>query len=408
MPALLHDVLATRSPVGWANLDDFDLGPAASAPARVVIDQPGWALYGLDHARNLAVFTELPFGTDLAESPFAYATQHRLARRVLTMPLAELEAVADLAAPAPRVILIFSIGRCGSTLLSHALNTVPGVWCLSEPDAFSTLILQHYHSRQRTGFSDDQIIRLIRACTRLQFRPPPGRQADVFAMKFRSHAIFQADLYHKALPDAVCLFLYRDALGWANSVYSMMRQYGFPDSLTGPDRTLAWSIFTAATDPAPLDQVLDVNAPEVPTELALGPAWSCNMAEYSRHLTAGVPFLALRYNEFNHDRQASVARMLGHCGLPESHAATALQAFERDSQSGTHLSREATIDRLTPDRIERLAALIARLPAFSDPNLILPDVYSAIARPGQARTRRQGLSKKSAEVLRRTPSPPNP
>ena len=136
MPAQIYEVLAQRTRTGWANLDDFDLGPVSSAPASTVIEQPNWTLYGLDFARDLAVFTDLPDGTNLADSPFAYATQHRLARRVLTMSLAELEAVADLAPPVPRVILIFSIGRCGSTLLSHALNTVPGVWCLSEPDAF--------------------------------------------------------------------------------------------------------------------------------------------------------------------------------------------------------------------------------------------------------------------------------
>ncbi|MCU0904962.1 MAG: hypothetical protein MUE83_13980 [Tabrizicola sp.] len=101
MTTLLHDVTAQRTPVGWANLDDFDLGPATAAPARTVIDQPGWSLYGLDQTRDLAVFTDLPPGTDLADSPFAYATQHRLARRVLTIPLAELEAVADLAPPRP-------------------------------------------------------------------------------------------------------------------------------------------------------------------------------------------------------------------------------------------------------------------------------------------------------------------
>jgi hypothetical protein len=379
MTARIHNVIAQRTPIGWANLDDFDLGPATAAPDRTVIDQPDWTLYGLDQARDLAVFTDLPDDTDLADSPFAYATQHRLARRVLTMSLADLEAVADLAPPLPRVILIFSIGRCGSTLLSHALNTVPGVWCLSEPDIFSTLILQHYHSRQRSDFPRAQVIRLIRACTRLQFRPPAHRQADVFAMKFRSQALFQADLYHQALPDAACLFLYRDALGWANSIYSMMRQYGFPDTLTGPDRALTWSIFTAASDPAPLAQVIDLTAPEVPMELALGPAWSCNMAEYTRHLSAGVPFLALRYNEFNRDREASIAHMLHHCGLDAGFAATALHAFERDSQSGTHLSREVTTERLSPDRLDRLAAVMSRLPGFSAPDLILPDVYS----PGQ-------------------------
>ncbi|MCX7287721.1 MAG: hypothetical protein NTW20_09220 [Rhodobacterales bacterium] len=376
MPAHVHDVLATRTPVGWANVDDFDLGPATSVPARLVIDQPGWALYGLDHARNLAVFTDLPAGTDLADSPFAYATQHRLARRVLTLPLEEVEGLADLAPPVPRVILIFSIGRCGSTLLSHALNTVPGVWCLSEPDAFSTLILQHYNSTRRSSFPRDQIIRLIRACTRLQFRPPAGRQADVFAMKFRSQALFHADLYHQALPDAACVFLYRDALGWANSVYGMMRQYGSSDSLTGDDRTLCWSIFTAASDPGSLADVIDLAAPEVPVELALGPAWACNMAEYTRHLQAGVPFVALRYNEFNRDREAQLARMLRHCSLPPEHAANALQAFERDSQSGTHLAREVTTERLPRDRLDRLAAVLSCLPDFAAPDLILPDIDS--------------------------------
>ena len=131
MPALLHDVIARNPPIGWANLADFQLGPAFAASPRVITQQPGWSLYGLDRAADCAVFVDLPPGTDLAQSPFSYATQHRLARRVLTMPLADLEREAELAPPLPRMVLIFSIGRCGSTLMSHALNTVPGVWCLS-------------------------------------------------------------------------------------------------------------------------------------------------------------------------------------------------------------------------------------------------------------------------------------
>ena len=126
MTALVQDVVARHDQTGWANLDDFTLGPAVATAARRVIDDRNWSLYGLDRARDHAVFVELPSGTDLAQSPFAYATQHRLARRVLTMSLAAFEAVAELAAPVGPVIFIFSIGRCGSTLMSHALNAVPG------------------------------------------------------------------------------------------------------------------------------------------------------------------------------------------------------------------------------------------------------------------------------------------
>jgi hypothetical protein len=376
MACMIHDVTGRRDQAGWANLDDFDPGPGAEAPVRTVIDAQTWSLYGLDHARDLGVFVDLPAGTDLAESPFAYVTQHRLARRVLTMSLADLLAVAELAPPVGRVILIFSIGRCGSTLISHALNNLPGVWCLSEPDANSTLVMQHYHSRHRSGFARDQVVRLIRACTRLQFRPPAGRPADVFAVKFRSQALFQADHYHEALPDAAFVFLYRDALGWANSVYGMMRQYGFPDSLTGVDRTLAWSIFTAASDQARLGALVDLDAPEVPLELALAPAWVCNMAEYTRHLRSGVPFFALRYNEFNRDREASLTRMLRHCHLPTGAVAKALAAFEVDSQAGSLLARDAITERLSGDRLARLREILARDRDFGAPDRQVGDIYS--------------------------------
>ncbi len=372
----VHDVLARRDQGGWANLDDFVLGSGAPIDLRDLIHQQNWSLYGLDEARDLAVFVDLPEDTDLARSSFAYAAQHRLARRVATVPLTELERLPDLAAPVGPVIFIFSIGRCGSTLMSHALNAVPGVWCLSEPDAYSTLVMQHYHSANRAGFARDQVVKLIRACTKLQFRPPAGRQATVFAVKFRSHALFQADLYHEAFPEAAFVFLYRDALGWANSIYGMMRQYNFADVLTGDDRLLPWSIFTAAADRAKLEPFVNINVPDVPMELALAPAWALNMAEYTRQLKAGVPFLALRYNDFNRDRVESLDRLLRHCRLPEDAAAQTLAVFDADSQAGTKLAREVATERLNAVRLARLRGILALDVAFGDPDVRLEDIYA--------------------------------
>jgi hypothetical protein len=376
MTAWIYDIEARVDMRGWANLDDFVLGAGQSVEPDIVLTRQNWSLYSLDEKRQLAVFVDLPDGTDLAQSAFAYTTQHQLAQRVLTMPLSELERVADALPPVERIVLVFSIGRCGSTLMSHALNTVPGVWCLSEPDALSTLVMQHFHSTERTRFAPDRIIRLIRACIRLQFRPPMGEAKQVFAIKFRSQALFLADLYHRALPDAAYLFLYRDALGWANSVYGMMRQYGIADSLTGEDRDLPWRIGTGAADQTRLRQLVDLDAAEIPAELTLAPSWAHSMAEYTRHLRAGVPFMALRYNEFNKDREASVARMLRHCRLPVEAVAMAASAFEADSQAGTLLARDVTTDRLSAERLARLRDILAREEAFSDPDLRLPDIYT--------------------------------
>ncbi len=377
MNAQIFDVLARDEMRGWANLDDFKLGNARSVNADVVLNGQNWSLYSLDEARDLAVFVELPDGTDLSLSSFVYATQHQLAHRVLTLPIDAVEQLAEACPPVSRVILIFSIGRCGSTLLSHALNIVPGVWCLSEPDAFSTLVMQHYNSTRRARFGPDRIIRLIRACIRLQFRPPAGEPREVFAVKFRSQTLFQADLYHRALPDAAFVFLYRDALSWANSVYGMLRQYGMPDRLTGDNRALPWSIGTGAADQTRLRELVDLDAPEVPAELTLAPSWACSMAEYTRHLHAGAPFFALRYNEFNRDREASVTRMLQHCRLPIASVRQAIAAFDADSQAGTVLARDVTTERLSPERLARLKDILAKDELFGDPDLLLPDIYTA-------------------------------
>jgi hypothetical protein len=100
------------------------------------------------------------------------------------------------------------------------------------------------------------------------------------------------------------------------------------------------------------------------------------MAEYTRHLQAGVPFLALRYNEFNRDREAEVARMLRHCGLPSDNARRTLQAFDQDSQAGSHLAREVVTERLTDSRLARLTKVMSRIHDFGDPDLKLPDIYA--------------------------------
>ncbi|MES2915235.1 MAG: hypothetical protein V4753_08980 [Pseudomonadota bacterium] len=81
MPTQVFDVLAQRTPIGWANLDDFDLGPASTAPDGIVIDQPGWTLYGLDDAHDHAIFTDLPPTPTLptAPSPMPPSTAWRAA-----------------------------------------------------------------------------------------------------------------------------------------------------------------------------------------------------------------------------------------------------------------------------------------------------------------------------------------
>ena len=380
MDATLHDVIGHPDITDWSSLAHFHLGPGQTVPAEIVVDQSNWSLYALDKPTRQAIFVDLPEDLDLSKSPFAYGDQQKFARRVLKVPF---DALQDLASkiPAPqRVIFIFSIGRCGSTLVANALSTAASVWSLSEPDVYSLLIMQNYTDAERLDYAPDEVIGLIRACTRLLFRPLPGRDCNVLAIKFRSQSLFQADLYHAAWPDASFVFLYRDAMNWANSIYQMTRKYGLPSVLTGEKRRHIWNCFAAATDVARMRPYVDIDAPEVLLEDALAPCWACNMEEYSRHLKAGVPFMALRYNDLNADRAISLRHLFAHCRLSNADAAKALSSFDHDSQAGTLVSRDVSAVGLSPGQAARVRSILQRQPSFSDPDLRLDDMYTGASR----------------------------
>lgn len=376
MGAEVFDIVRKVDQLSWPSGADFVLGAGQAVAPQVVLEQRNWSLYSLDLTTDLAWFVELPEGFDLSASAFAFIDQHAQARRVLQMSLSDLQEVAATAASPRHVIFVFNIGRCGSTLISHVLNTSPEVWGLSEPVAFVRLILQNYDSEHRLEASRGNLVNMIRACTLLQFRPPMGSSRNVFALKFHSQTLFQADLYHEAFPDASFVFLYRDAIGWTKSWYQMARKYGFAAELTGAKKSSIWNTVTAADDLALLAPYVDLDAPGLPLEDGLVIGWARNLEEYERQLAAGVPFLAMRYNDLNRDREMSLVRLFRHCGLPPDDAVAGLAAFDRDSQAGTLVSHDVAAEEMTDAQVDRLRGVLARHPRHGDPDQRLADIHS--------------------------------
>ncbi|MBA3908885.1 MAG: hypothetical protein C0524_03150 [Rhodobacter sp.] len=376
MSATIFEILEKVDHLGWANEKDFVLGDEEEVSSQVVSDQKNCSLYSLDLTKNLAWFVELPDGFDLSPSAFAFLDQHKEARRVLRVPLDELETVAQQC-PLPRhVIFVFSIGRCGSTLVSHVLNCCPKVWSLSEPIVFPRLIQQNFDVNQRLEYPREKLVKLIRACSRLLFRPPTASEHEVLAIKFHSQCLFHADLYREALPEASFVFPYRDAVGWTKSWYQMAQKYGFAAQLTGEAKTSVWNAVTAADDLAYLGPYVDLDAAALPLEDGIVIGWARNMEEYGRLLGEGVPFLALRYNELNRDREASLRHLFAHCGLPTEDVEGGLAAFDQDSQAGTMVSHAVEAEGMTEDQVARALSLLAKHPRHGNPDHRLADIYS--------------------------------
>ena len=77
----------------------------------------------------------------MLQAPFYFIAQYEAAQRLIAVPYATLHALAGEVELDPQhIILFYSTGRCGSTLVSHVLNQTPTVVSFSEPDVFTQLV----------------------------------------------------------------------------------------------------------------------------------------------------------------------------------------------------------------------------------------------------------------------------
>ena len=363
MDAVLHAIEARqRGLEDWvASLSHFELGPAESVSSQILLEQPGWSPYSIEHAQRQMIFVQLPAEIDLAQSVFVYETQYEAAQRVLIVPYDSLPALIDQVPEPETLIYVPNIGRCGSTLLNQVLNQMDGVWALSEPDVFTLVGMM-----DRSEVDEADLRLVLEAATRLAYRPPKPQQR-VFAIKSRSQGTFCADLMYRVFPQARFIFMYRDAVSWAKSLYEFVQHYGIPVVLSDEMKDVGWMLLTGQHNRDYLAPYLGDE--DMYLEEASTLAWTFNMEYYLRDLTAGIPYFALRYNEFVGEREATLRDLLAHCGLP-------LQGFAEDSQRGTKAEQGQTVEfPFTEIHAERVLKMLARHPRFYDSNMLLPDIY---------------------------------
>ncbi len=344
-------------------LSDFTTDSGTTVPATLALE-PHWSLYSLDLSGNLAVFVRLPPDCDLTQAAFIPQTQFDAATAVLTLALDALPALSQALPDPANLIFLFSIGRCGSTLTHHILNTAPDTFALSEPRAFLTLALA------RHDLPADNARDLIAATTRFLYRPPPG-QPHSFAIKLHSQCLYQVRAYHRAYPKARFLFLYRDAGGWANSFSRFLQKLGTPLLLDAATLARTWTILTADAPLADLAATLDVTAPISAHAPVLAAGWAHYLAAYRAASANGVPFHAMSYADLTSARDQTIRALLAHCGLSDAALTQALLAFDRDSQKGTEISRGGQAQGFGKADYDSLINTLSRIPEAPAADVLL-------------------------------------
>jgi Sulfotransferase domain len=345
----------------------FTRSEARQAPSDIVIREAGWTLFSLDFKRSQAVFLDIGADCDVSKAPFTYTIQFNKAKRQALVSFEEFLALAENTGDYKNLVHLFNMGHCGSTLLHHVFNHVPGVWCISEPLCFVNIAFERFSA-------DDALLRkLSSASLRFMMRFPFAVDAETIIVKHFNQVNAQMKMLHDSVPNTKSMFLYRDGKSWTNSFYHFVQKVGGGLVVPPEMREFQWWIMSGNAPRSQIDGIVDLDADVVTFDRIAAFGWAMHVQQYLKAVDDGVPMIAVRYNELINDREETIRNILTYLGLPTDSVPSTLRAFEADSQKGTRLARNKSDLNFEDENYARVAEVFAHLRVTVDPNIILPD-----------------------------------
>lgn len=360
------------NPTSFVSLRDFDVTPGGTVSLQAIAQNPNITLYALDHPNQQAIFVETPPEVDLSQRPFLYQAQYDHAIRLYSLSYKSFFKLAEMMRqPDKPLILIHSVGRCGSTLLNAVFNNLPDVLSLSEPEAFTEVVRR----REPNGRNEAEMAHLLDAIIQVQCRPSSQLDPKMYVIKFRSFSTVMIDLLHQVVPHANHIFLYRNAEDRARSIARAFK------TVEAENEVMDAANLRVRTKFVPLlSQYAERATSGALSKVAFSMlAWLSGMHSYLEQHKAGVPMCAVRYEDMIAQPAQIVPTLFDYCGLPKTpeRLALAMKAFERDSQQGSSLARtnlkQDAQNRLTDEHLAQIHQLLAEHPTIQTADFILPN-----------------------------------
>lgn len=403
-----------HSPTAWVRFEDFVVSDGEPISAEVVLNTPNVTLYCLDKQKNRFIFTQADPTVDLTQHPFFFQAQFEHAQRLIAVPFESLHKLTEnLEVSAEQFVFLYSVGRCGSTLLSEVFNQFDNVVSLSEPDIFTQLLIM----RPENGQNDSFFRRLLRTSLLALMKPMPPKRPTHYVIKFRSYGVELADLIADLFPEAHHLFMYRNAEDWARSTARAFQKLESEKGSVGNLQERRWfrraERLTAVsqklfgqTTPNLMQKVINqvdgragaLSQPSLTLRLKLFPAlrpylsqlqkgelsrmeyitleWVSGLCRAMSLQEQGVSILPFRYEELIEDPEPFLRQLFAHCGMSVIGFDQVLSVFENDSQRGTSLAQKAvrqdSQNLLTDSHLQQLRNLLHTFPEIERPDVILP------------------------------------
>mmetsp|Transcript_7254 Transcript_7254/g.13763 ORF Transcript_7254/g.13763 Transcript_7254/m.13763 type:complete len:431 (+) Transcript_7254:30-1322(+) len=343
---------------------------------------PNVTLYSVNTTE--AIFVECPADIDLTQAhDFFYAAQFENAVRVITVPLKDFHQIADkIGAPKPnqRIVHLYSVGRCGSTLLQKMMAAVPASTSLSEPDSFTMLI------GMRDLLSPADFDRMLTSVSRFETKVLMSPEADIniVILKFRSQCNLQGPDVHRVLPHIRQLFMYRHAEKVAASVINTFGSLPIISILLDPGAPQGIKNFlkkslVSMTKKGGISKGGELFSDEfLAAQSVLGlmaVSWVKECGTYLDMRASKQPIPAVRYEDLVRDPPNFFKALCDAIGLdPPSPAVVeaAVASTKVDSQSKSGISKASQkVKSFTTEDSESVRRVVSCHPKLQTPGVIL-------------------------------------
>lgn len=301
--------------------------------------KPNISLYCI--TKDEAFFVEVPEDVNLYkqfDSRSFYMKQFEKAHSVISMPLASFHKIAqDIGRPKVPIIWMSSTGSCGATLLSRVFGQLPGMAVISDPDALTSLAFL----KKSNKFGKGEYEQLLPSALRLLCKKDD--RAGMFLVKTRPCSTCQMEDVYKCFPQVYQLYIYRNSFKTVTSHLNIFSKE--PISIVG--RYIIDSNVLSAILPCfrrslyynycyVLDRVYSNDIGRNLTSVGIfTSSWSANVAQCLDHVDAGVPIIAIMFEEIMKNPQKILSTLFDVLELRQEYISDAMEGFRVDPCNNT-------------------------------------------------------------------------
>ncbi len=344
MGSLIFDILKKQKleSNGVASRQDFALGTGVPFNTENILEDDNITLYAFDFSKQEAIFVQTQNNIDIYEYPFLYQAQYQFAEKIIITPFESIAALKSLTTDNLSLIFLYSVGRCGSTLLCKLLQCSPNIISISEPDILAQLVTARSQDKQ----NDQEISKLLKIFLPLLFRKNIRNSTKTIVLiKTRSFSIEIADLLSKTFPSSKSFFLYRNAY---DVVRSSVKAFG--EALERKKGFILENIeiYKRVFHLLPQLNQHIVNSKNFTTTFFIM-AWLSGLDLYLELSNSKIILFAVRYEDLLNDTKSMMGEMCHHLSINPISSEDISSVMQEDSQSNSNLSQSKLRNKVVPN-----------------------------------------------------------